>query len=36
MLFQMFTKIKFLQMSRDEVQIYIQMLTRLLEKMAKE
>ena len=36
MLFQMFTKIKYLQMKRQEVQKYIQMLTRLLEKMAKE
>ena len=35
-LFQMFVKIKYLQMEYKDVQIYIKLLTKLLEKVAKE
>ena len=34
MLFQMFTKIKYLQMAREQVEKYIELLSRLLEEMA--
>ena len=36
LMFQMFTKIKFLDMTYNELQVYLKLMTQLLEKTAKE